>query len=162
MSYRLRYILPCLLLSGCTNGDSSISAQLEALLQAGTETRVDLAQIGPASWERLCVLTPYTTNARAEQLLGFAWDAERNTSIARSDGINVLVFTQGQEVVAYTEHSRRKGDFSKMQPACLLRTQAIVVREQTSSGWVFLMGSQSDPNGPAASSPMQPAADPAR
>lgn len=142
MSYRLRYILPCLLLSGCTNGDSSISAQLEALLKARPETHIDLAQIGPASWERLCVLTPYTTNARAEQVLGFAWDAERNTSIAGNEGINILVFVQGQEVVAYTEHSRRKGDFSKMQPSCLPRTQAIVVREQMSNGWVFLVASQ--------------------
>lgn len=143
--------LTCLLLSGCNSGDASISAQVEALLKARPATHIDLAQIGPASWERICVLKPYTTNAHAEQVLGFAWDAERNTSIAGNEGINVLVFTRGREVAAYTEHPRSKGDFSRMQPSCLPRTRAIVIREQMSNGWVFLVSSQLAHHGSTAS-----------
>ena len=78
---------------------------------------IDLSIIGPASWERVCVLSPYTTNQTAEQVLGFKWDAESKTSIARRDGINVLVFVQTQQVVAYTEHPRNKGDFLETSAA---------------------------------------------
>lgn len=85
------------------------------------------------------MLKPYTTNQVAEQVLGFTWDAEGKTSIAANDGINVLVFVRGQEVVANTEHPRGKGDFSKLQPPCLPRAQANVVRESLSDGWVFLV-----------------------
>ncbi|MOA28102.1 hypothetical protein D3C78_1490270 [compost metagenome] len=88
------------------------------------------------------MLKPYTNNKHTEQVLGFKWDSEGKTSIAGSDGINVLVFVQGREVVAYTEYPRGKGDFSKLQPACLLRSQAIVAREQTSDGWLFLVATQ--------------------
>lgn len=127
-----------LLLWGCASGDSAISAQIEALLKANPSAPVNLAQIGPSSWERVCVLTPYTNNERAQQVLGVKWDAESRTSIAANDGINVLVFIQDQEIVAYTEYPRGKGDFSKLQPPCLLREQAVVVREQTSDGWLYL------------------------
>lgn len=100
---------------------------------------VDLSAVGPASWERVCILSPYTNNQRAEHVLGFKWDAESKTSIAGSDGINVLVFVQGQRVVAYTEHPRNLGDFSKLQPRCLVRSQATVKRESDFNGWVFLV-----------------------
>lgn len=85
------------------------------------------------------MLSPYTTNKAAEQVLGFGWDAETKTSISGNDGISVLVFVQNQQVVAYAEHPRNKGDFSKLHPRCLLRSQATVKRELGSGGWVYLV-----------------------
>ena len=107
--------------------------------EASKTAPIDLSVVGSPSWDRVCVLSPYTTNQAAEQILGFRWDAESNTSITVSDGVNVLVFVQNQQVVAYTEHPRNKGDFSKLQPRCLPRSQAIVKRELGAGGWVYLV-----------------------
>lgn len=121
-----------MLLIGCSGGSSSISEQITAQVEASKTSPIDLSVVGPASWDRVCVLGPYTTNQHAEKVLGFKWDAESKTSIAGSDGITVLVFIQNQQVVAFTEHPRNKGDFTKLQPRCLLRSQAIVKRDFTS------------------------------
>ncbi|MGZ8152431.1 MAG: hypothetical protein ACXW0Q_06170, partial [Methylovulum sp.] len=112
---------------------------IQSQFEASQTASVNLALVGPSSWDRVCVLGPYTTNERTEHLLGFKWDSEAETSIAENDGINVLVFVQGREVVAYTEHPRNKGDFSKLQPQCLDRAQSIVVRDQGPDGWIFLV-----------------------
>ena len=129
-------------LLGCSSGSSPISKQIAVQLEASKTAPIDLSLVGPASWERVCVLSPYTTNQTAEQVLGFRWDAESKTSIAGSDGINVLVFVQKQQVVAYTEHPRNKGDFSKLQPRCLPRSQATVKREPAAGGWVYLVATK--------------------
>ena len=128
-----------MLLFACSRGDSAIRDQITAQFDASRTAPIDLSVVGPASWERVCVLSPYTTNQTAERVLGFKWDAESKTSIAGSDGINVLVFVQDQQVVGYTEHPRNKGDFSKLQPRCLPRSQATVRREPNAGNWVYLV-----------------------
>jgi hypothetical protein len=132
-------ILSLLALCSCTRGGGDISSQIEAQFKAGPTAPVNLALVGPSSWERFCVLGPYTNNERAEQVLGFKWDAEAKTSIALNDGINVLVFVQGQKVIEYVEHPRNQGDFSQLQPRCLSRAHAVVVRKETGTGWVVLV-----------------------
>lgn len=132
-------MLSFLLLLGCSIASTSISEQIAKQFKASQTASIDLSTVGPASWERVCILSPYSTNQSAEQVLGFKWDAESKTSIAGSDGINVLVFVQEHSVVAYTEHPRNLGDFSRLQPRCLVRSQAIVSRQSDVSGWVFLV-----------------------
>ena len=122
---------------------SDISAQIEAQLHADPTGSVDLRRIGPEEWERMCVLTPYTNNEAASNTLGFPWDAEKYTAIEDHDGINVLVFIQDNQVLAYTEHPRNQGDFSRLEPSCVTRDQAMVTREKGSSGWIYLV----TPNG---------------
>lgn len=90
-------------------------------------------------------MSPYMDNKQTEKVLGFKWNSESKTSIQSNDGINVLAFIQGSEVVAYTEHRRDKGDFSRMQPRCLMRGLATVVRQIETirdSRWVFLVAKQ--------------------
>ena len=103
---------------------------------------IDLSKIGPESWDRICVLTPYSINKDAEMALGFPWDAEANTSIAMSDAVNVLVFARGQGVVAYTEHPRNKGDFSRVDPSCMIRSRAKLVRRPGSSELAWHPGNE--------------------
>lgn len=110
--------------------------------EANKTASIDLSVVGPQSWERVCVLPPYSTNQATEQILGFRWDAESKTSITGSDGVNVLVFVQNKQAVAYTEHPRNKGDFSKLQPQCLPRSQAIVGRKLGVDGWVYLVATK--------------------
>src|SRR5262249_51840729 len=103
-------------LAACTGGSADISASLAKKVSEGRNAVIDLSQLGPPSWQRVCVLQPYTNNDRAALVLGFKWDAESKTRIATHDGINVLVFVRGTEVVAYTEHPRNVGDLSKLEP----------------------------------------------
>lgn len=131
-----------MLLHGCSSSSSPIRAKITAQFEASNTAPIDLSVVGPASWKRICVLSPYTTNQTAEKVLGFRWDAESKTSIAGSDGVNVLVFVQNQQVVAYAEHPRNKGDFSKLEPRCLLRSQATVRREAGADGWVYLVATK--------------------
>lgn len=139
---RSSLVLPLMLLLGCSIGSSSISEQIAMQFEASKAAPIDLSVVGPQSWERVCVLPPYSTNQATEQILGFRWDAESKTSITGSDGVNVLVFVQRQQVVAYTEHPRNKGDFSKLQPRCLRRSQAIVRRELGVDGWVYFVATK--------------------
>ncbi len=130
------------LVSACADNSNEISAQIEAQFKDNSTAPVNLALVGPSSWERVCVLGPYTNNERAKHVLGFEWDARGKTSIAGNDGINVLVFVKDNEVIAYTEHPRNQGDFSKLKPRCLAREHATVVRRPDRDGWVFLVASQ--------------------
>lgn len=81
------------------------------------------------------MLTPYNTNEIAHQVLGFEWDAEKYTSIAGSDHVNVLVFIKDDEVLAYSEHPRNKGDFYRVKPRCIARENAIFSRD--TGNWAY-------------------------
>ncbi|WP_349568772.1 hypothetical protein [Azotobacter salinestris] len=131
-------MLPILLL-GCSSESSTISEQIASQFKASNTAPVDLSIVGPVSWERVCILSPYSTNQAAEQILGFKWDAESKTSISVDDGINVLIFIEDQRVVGYAEHPRNMGDFSKLQPRCLVRSQARLKREFGAGNWVYLV-----------------------
>ena len=112
------------LAAGCSEG-SRISSAIAQQFERGSE--IDLDRAVPERWDRVCVLGPYSVNADAENALGFPWNAEANTSIAMSDGISVLVFAEGQAVVAHGEHPRNKGDFSRVTPDCVPRSRATLV-----------------------------------
>jgi hypothetical protein len=105
-----------LLVSSCAGNSNEISAQIESQFKASSTAPVNLALVGPTSWEQVCVLGPYTNNDGAEKVLGFKWDAAGKTSITGSDGVNVLAFVRNHEVIAFTEHPRNIGDFSKLEP----------------------------------------------
>ena len=106
------FIAVALLLTACSRADQGISTRLTA--------RVD----------------------SAEQRLGFKWDANGKSSIGTNDGINLLVFVKGQEVVPYAEHPRHKGDFLNLDPRCLSRSKAQLLRRSGPGGRVQLVVAQ--------------------
>ena len=111
---------------GCSES-ATISSQIsDRFNQAGT---IDLARVGPNDWDRVCILGPYSGNKEAEQVLGFPWDAETNTTITQNDGINVLVFSREETVVVYSEHPLWKGDFSSIASTCSARRDANLTRK---------------------------------
>jgi hypothetical protein len=126
------------LLSACSEGDSSISAAIVDQFDRVMVPVVDLSVVGPPGWDHVCVLTPYTSNAETEKVLGFKWDSDKKTTIGGSDGINVVVFLKGQEVLAFTEHPRNKGDFSGVDSHCVSRERAKFVRVTSKDGWTYL------------------------
>ena len=129
-----------LLLIGCSESDSISSQISDKFNQAGT---IDLTRVGPEDWDRVCILGPYSGNKETEQVLGFPWDAEANTTIAGNEGINVLVFSRGESVVAYSEHPRRKGDFSSVASTCSTRRDAKLTRKHGSWGLVWKRAGES-------------------
>lgn len=108
-----------------------ISSQITDQFNRGDT--IDLALVGPDDWDRVCILGPYSGNETAQQVLGFAWDAEAHTTIAWNDGINVLVFSAKKTVVAYSEHPRNAGDFVSIASTCSSRRDARLTRKQGSS-----------------------------
>jgi hypothetical protein len=126
-----------LVLASCTN--QRISDEVTALFDDRHSATVDLSRVGPPGWDRVCVLGPYTTNRSAQQTLGFAWDAERSSSIATNDAVNLLVFVKRREVLAWAEHRRDKGDFLELAPRCLSRDRAVLVRQHRPAGHVQLV-----------------------
>jgi hypothetical protein len=126
------------LLSACSKGDSSISAAIADQFDRETVNVIDLSVVGPSGWDRVCILTPYTSNVETEKVLGFKWDSDTKTSIGGSDGINVVVFLRAQEVLAFTEHPRNKGDFSGVDSRCVSRERAKFVRGAGEDGWTYL------------------------
>lgn len=126
------------LLSACSNGDSSISRAITEQYDHRAVSEIDLSIVGPSEWDRVCILTPYNSNVETEKVLGFKWDSETKTSIGGSDRINVLVFLKGQEVMAFSEHPRSKGDFSGTNSRCVSRERAKFVRFTREDGWIYL------------------------
>jgi hypothetical protein len=116
------------LLASCANADPSISEAITRQFETSPQGKIDLALVGPDSWTRVCVLGPYTTAESAEETLGFKWDVKRFSRIGSDDSINLLVFVRENEVTAFTEHPRAKGDFLKLSPRCLQRRSAKLVR----------------------------------
>jgi hypothetical protein len=139
MKILVPFAIALLFLNACVSSDNSISQKLTAEFNASPSTPIDLAKIGPQTWEKVCVLGPYTTNGAAEKILGFKWDVEQKSTVTRNDGINLLVFIKGQDVLAYAEHPRDKGDFLKLQSRCLNRKQATLLRQPNSDGVVQLV-----------------------
>jgi len=72
--------LGALSLCSCTSADGGISEKLTEQFDASSSAPVDIAKLGPSTWDKFCVLGPYTTNAAAAQRLGFKWDVERQSS----------------------------------------------------------------------------------
>lgn len=114
------------LLAGCSK--PTVSNQLNKLIEASAGGPISFKNIGPAEWDRVCFLHPYSNNARAAEVLGFPWNAEGKTSIRTNDGINVIVFVKGDAVVDYVEHPRNQGDFASVDPRCIVRDQSVIIR----------------------------------
>lgn len=132
-------VLCFFLLSSCSSGISQTSKEIETQLKNNNWERIDLAKVG-GSWQRVCVFGPYSENNKAEQTLDLKWDLENKTSISSSDGVSVLAFVEGKNVVSYVEHPRNLGDFAKLSGQCFDRANATLARDKTSrDNWISLI-----------------------
>jgi hypothetical protein len=125
-SLAMIYIL--LMVAACSGQDHSISEKIKSQVQASYTASLDLTLVGPADWERLCIFGPYTTNDLVEADLGFKWNADAESAVSVSDGINLIVFTRGKKVVAFVDHKRRDGDFESDNKRCTSRAAPRLAR----------------------------------
>ncbi len=121
-------------LASYSGQDRSISDKIKDQVRAKSSASLDLTLVGPEGWERVCIFGPYTTNELVETDLGFKWNADSESSISVSDGINLIVFTRGKEVVGFAEHRRRDGDFVSDENRCTLRNNAKLTRSSLPDG----------------------------
>jgi hypothetical protein len=117
---------------------SGIDKRLSRQIADAKRPVIDLAEIVPAAWDRVCILSPYTNNEQAERVLGFAWDVQSKADIAADEGKVVLVFVRDREVVDYAEHNRGRGDLADLKPPCLERSAAKFVRHFGADGRLYL------------------------
>ena len=110
-------LLIALALCGCPQGSKTIALDLSSGV-------IDLAQQLPGAWTKVCLLPPYTNNQSAQQLLGFAYDVESNSTIASADDISLLLTMSETEVLNSYAIDRSKADFSSLGANCYTREEA--------------------------------------
>ncbi|CAH1531103.1 conserved hypothetical protein [Vibrio harveyi] len=87
------------------------------------DSSVDFSEVVEGDWNRVCFLGPHSNNTAARSLLGFDWDAENLSRISDLDSITLLLFSNDDEVIKYSELSREI-DFSLFSNTCIKRTKA--------------------------------------
>jgi hypothetical protein len=102
-------------------------------------TTVNLAGAVPSPWEKVCILGPYMRNEDAKTTLGFEWNVEAKTEIKTNEGISLLLFVRGGEVVEHVQHPRHLGDFTNLTMRCFAREKAIFIQKNMpTKGWAGL------------------------
>jgi hypothetical protein len=61
-------------------------------------------------WDKVYIFPPYTGLETIDNDLGFVWPQARSIRTDYRDDINLIVFTDNKQVVAYVEHPRSLGD----------------------------------------------------
>jgi hypothetical protein len=133
----MRYVLVLLLLVvACNRTTSEISKEITRHFESSGGKLINLAEAVPGSWEKVCILGPYSDDKAAKETLGFEWNAELKSSIQSNEGIALLLFVRGNEVVEFVEHSRRHGDFTNLTRKCFSREKAIFIHDPApKKGW---------------------------
>ncbi len=135
MNYFLS-VLILLLVPACDSPTVTVSDEITRKFQASGRTFVNLVEVLPVPWDRVCILGPYSDNSAAQKTLGFHWDVEATSSIPNDDDRALLLFVKDQTVVELVEHPRRNGDFANLSRQCFVRERA-TFHHQTNpkKGW---------------------------
>jgi hypothetical protein len=124
------------LLLACSGPADEASRTITRHVELSGRKEVNLADAVPGLWAKVCVLGPYSDNRRARDVLGFDWNVETKTSIQTNEGISLLLFVRGADVLTHIEHPRSGGDFTNLSGRCFLRKQFRFVHDPSSAtGW---------------------------
>jgi len=133
-------LLIALVLSSCGfrsyPENPEISDELAALVSDHAGGRLDICDSVDFPWTRLCVFRPYTTEWRAQEVLGHNWPYGWGR-VSVTDTFNFLVFLNEEEVVATVEHPNSLGDFRIPDSKCYSNDSAVfevVTRDRPTDG----------------------------
>ncbi|GGX95048.1 hypothetical protein GCM10007386_27550 [Pseudoduganella dura] len=111
----------------CSEHDTITESISRQFKQTGRHS-VDLHTAVPQSWNRVCILGPYSDKAATHATLGFKWDSDKVSDVATNDGIVLLAFVDNagdaDKVAFFTNYPRGMGDFSNLSRRCFARPDA--------------------------------------
>jgi len=87
--------------------------------------RIELSEALPGEWDRVCVLSPYSTNEMAEEIVGKSVNVELRSSIDGSDSIALLVTMKSGRVEKLIEVPRNSVDFAALGGKCFPREDSV-------------------------------------
>ena len=123
-------------LASCHSPTSEISEEITRQFQSSGRTFVNLADVLPGDWDKVCILGPYSDNKATKETIGFHWDIESQSSIESNDRIALLLFLKDHTVVKSVEHARRDGDFTNLSRQCFPKTHATFYHQTNpKKGW---------------------------
>ncbi len=123
-------------LASCSSPTSELSEEITRQFQSSGRTFLNLAEVLPSAWDKVCILGPYSDNQATKDTIGFNWDVETQASIGSNDGITLLLFIQSPKVVKSVEHVRQDGDFTNLSRQCFLKTHATFYHKTNpKKGW---------------------------
>jgi len=118
MNWYLTFIF-VIFLSSCSKVDEASKRTFDY-----SKEIIDLSVEIKGNWEQVCIITPYSDNQIAEELLGFKFDIETKSGIFVSDGITLLVATSKNQVFKYFEVPRNNIDFSSLKSGCFRKADS--------------------------------------
>jgi hypothetical protein len=149
-----------LALAACERSGWRISQRLAVAVESATTT-IDMTEVAPFDWDRMCVLGPYSGPRQAREVLGFDWAVEDKSDIGSLDTMTLIVFVQGRDVVAYAEHPRGQGDLAALRSRCLERGAARLIHRPSPEDRMQLVAEGEDAKANAAEASAEPVAPPA-
>lgn len=113
---RIAIVCFCLAVAGTiwVAKSDSLSGALWRQFQRGPGAEISFASLAPYEWDRVFIFGPYTPHKDIHNSLGFHWAGVSRTNIGDHDGITLVVFVRGNEVVEWFEHPRNRGDLAKL------------------------------------------------
>lgn len=150
------YFIPFLLIMGCNDQQKDsqddekesleysfdgISQEVTNIIDNENLDTIQIAKLTPFHWDSLYIFKPYTSMDSVHSVLGYKWEGFNNTTIDRTDGINLLLFTENDSVINYIRWPRNKGDFLRVQSICFTPMSGVFSIErvkQLDQDWVFL------------------------
>jgi len=129
MLLMVHWLLVFASLSACSGPADDASRAIARHFELSGRKEVNLADAVPGLWDKVCVLGPYSDNRRVKDMLGFDWNVETKTSIQTNEGISLLLFVRGADVLTHIEHPRSGGDFTNLSGKCFLRKQSWFVHD---------------------------------
>lgn len=101
----------------------SIEGRLVEL--AGAGDTVHLADVTRASWDRACLVTPYTDHVRVRAEA--SWEVPWGAGAALNEVDNVLLLVKDRDLVAYDRIDMAQFDFVRWPTLCIPAVQAMLV-----------------------------------
>ncbi|MGD9851396.1 MAG: hypothetical protein AB7T38_09020 [Nitrospirales bacterium] len=109
---------------GCEAPSSNVSDELTRQFQASGRSFVNLVDVLPSPWEKVCIIGPYSDEKSVNMTVGFDWPELSQSTIETNNEIALLLFLKGRKVVEWFEHPRRDGDFTNLSRQCFSREKA--------------------------------------
>ena len=91
-----------------------------------------------SDWDKFCVITPYSTEKYASEILGIDFVVMDKSNISVAENITLLVFMNKNDVIQYFETPRNNVDFTSLGARCFKKSEAKFNIMRDANGWTYL------------------------